>query len=86
VQGVPPAKVDLIEANLREPTVTPLPGTTRAWKRSASSSGCPSARCARTSPTPLPTRRALDDFERTEELRICRWCNFKAVCRPELMA
>jgi hypothetical protein len=26
----------------------------------------------------------MDDFERTEELRICRHCNFKAVCRPEL--
>ena len=29
---------------------------------------------------------ALEDFERTEDLRICRWCNFKAVCRPELLA
>jgi hypothetical protein len=27
---------------------------------------------------------ALEDFERTEDLRLCRWCNFKAVCRPEL--
>ena len=26
----------------------------------------------------------IDGFERTEELRICRWCNFRAVCRPEL--
>jgi hypothetical protein len=26
----------------------------------------------------------LEDFERTEEIRICRWCNFRAVCRPEL--
>ena len=25
---------------------------------------------------------ALEDFERTEDLRLCRWCNFKAVCRP----
>jgi hypothetical protein len=28
----------------------------------------------------------LEDFERTEELRLCRWCNFKGVCRPELLA
>ena len=27
---------------------------------------------------------SLEDFERTEDLRLCRWCNFKAVCRPEL--
>jgi len=26
----------------------------------------------------------LEDFERTEELRLCRSCNFRAVCRPEL--
>ena len=24
------------------------------------------------------------NFEKTEDLRICRWCNFRAVCRPEL--
>jgi PD-(D/E)XK nuclease superfamily protein len=29
---------------------------------------------------------ALEDFERTEDLRLCRWCNFKAVCRPELLS
>jgi hypothetical protein len=29
---------------------------------------------------------AIEDFEQTEELRLCRWCNFKAVCRPELTA
>jgi hypothetical protein len=29
---------------------------------------------------------ALEDFERTEDLRLCRWCNFKAVCRPESLA
>ena len=28
----------------------------------------------------------LDDFERTEDLRLCRWCNFKGVCRPELLS
>jgi PD-(D/E)XK nuclease superfamily len=24
------------------------------------------------------------DFEKTENLKICRWCNYRAVCRPEL--
>jgi hypothetical protein len=28
----------------------------------------------------------MTDFELTENLRICRWCNFKAVCRPDLDA
>jgi hypothetical protein len=28
----------------------------------------------------------LEDFERAEDVRICRWCNFRVVCRPELGA
>ena len=28
----------------------------------------------------------ITDFELTENLRICRGCKFKAVCRPELDA
>jgi len=28
--------------------------------------------------------REESGFEKTEELRICRWCNFRAVCRPDL--
>jgi hypothetical protein len=33
-----------------------------------------------------PERNMADEanFEKAEELRICRWCNFRAVCRPEL--
>jgi hypothetical protein len=26
----------------------------------------------------------IENFEKTEDLRICRWCNFRSVCRPEL--
>jgi hypothetical protein len=35
---------------------------------------------------PAANVAVLEDFERTEELRLCRWCNFKAVCRPELLS
>ena len=33
-----------------------------------------------------PEKNLADEanFEKTEDLRICRWCNFRAVCRPEL--
>ncbi|HET7340277.1 MAG TPA: PD-(D/E)XK nuclease family protein [Methylomirabilota bacterium] len=82
--GVPPAKVDLLEVNLREPTVTPL-----AWDdarleaiREQLRLSIRSMRAYLVDPAANVAR--LDDFERTEELRICRWCNFKAVCRPEL--
>ena len=85
VLGVPPAKVDLVEANLREPTVTPL-----AWDdarleeiREQLRLSIRSMRAYLADPAANQARR--EDFERTEELRICRWCNFKVVCRPELV-
>src|SRR6266849_7234 len=83
VLGVTPARTDLIEVNLREPTVTlhrwdddrlaavrdQLRLSIRAMKAYLAD---PDANLA-----------LIDGFERTEELRICRWCNFRAVCRPE---
>ena len=33
---------------------------------------------------PAANVAALADFEKTEDLRICKWCNFRIVCRPEL--
>jgi PD-(D/E)XK nuclease superfamily protein len=84
VLGVEPAKVDLLEANLREPTVTPLVwddarlGEIREQLRL-------SIRAMRAYlVAPDANQARMEDFERTEELRICRWCNFKAVCRPEV--
>src|SRR4030095_1169326 len=84
VLGVPPAKVDLFEANLREPEVTQLswnderlppiretlPLSLRSMKASLVD--------------PAANVGAVADFERTEDLRICKWCNFRVVCRPEL--
>jgi hypothetical protein len=85
VLGVPPAKVDLVEANLREPTVTPL-----AWDDARLEEIREQLRLSIRSmraylADPAANQARLEDFERTEELRICRWCNFKVVCRPELM-
>ena len=84
VLGVEPARVDLLEANLREPTVTPL-----AWDdarleaiREQLRLSIRAMRAYLVAPDANQAR--MEDFERTEELRICRWCNFKAVCRPEL--
>jgi hypothetical protein len=33
-----------------------------------------------------PERNLAEEanFEKSEELRICRWCKFRAVCKPEL--
>jgi hypothetical protein len=84
VLGVKPASVDLLEANLREPLVTPV-----AWDdarlehiREQLRLSIRSMRAYLVKPETNEAR--MEDFERTEELRICRGCNFKAVCRPEL--
>ena len=84
VLGVEPARVDLYEANLREPLVTPLrwdDGRLEAVKEQLRLS-------VRSMKAYLVDPEAnvavMADFERTENLRICKWCNFRAVCRPEL--
>jgi hypothetical protein len=84
VLDVPPARVDLYEANLREPRVTPL-----AWSENRLGAVVERLRLSIRSmkaylADPEANVAVLEDFERTEELRICRWCNFRAVCRPDL--
>jgi hypothetical protein len=84
VLGVEPARVDLYEANLRDPAVTPL-----RWDETRLEAIREQLRLSiRAMKAYLADAEAnvaaLDDFERTEDLRICRWCNFRAVCRPEL--
>jgi hypothetical protein len=81
---VPPERVDLLEVNLREGTTTSHP-----WDGARLDDIRERLRLSiRAMKAWLrdPERNvaALEDFERTEELRLCRWCNFKAVCRPEL--
>jgi PD-(D/E)XK nuclease superfamily protein len=84
VLGVPPGNVDLIECNLREPLVT-----THAWDDARLAAIREQLRLSIRSmkaylADPAGNVAAMADFERTEELRICRWCNFRSVCRPEL--
>lgn len=83
--GVPPAKVDLLEVNLREPEVTG-----HRWDderldaiREQLRLSIRSMKAYLADPDENVAR--VEDFERTEELRICRWCNFRAVCRPEMV-
>lgn len=82
--GVEPARVNLLEVNLREPAVTPL-----TWDDARLDEIRDQLRLSIRSmraylADPAANVALLDDFEKTEELRICRWCNFRAVCRPGL--
>jgi hypothetical protein len=84
VLGVGPSQVELLEVNLRAPAVTPL-----AWDdarleavRERLRLSIRSMRAYLLDPAANVAR--LADFEQTEERRLCRRCNFRAVCRPEL--
>jgi hypothetical protein len=82
--GVAPAQVDLYEVNLREPQVT-----AHRWDEERLEAIKEQLRLSIRSmkaylANPAANVAVITDFERTEELRLCRWCNFRAVCRPEL--
>jgi len=84
VMHVELARVDLLEVNLREGKVT-----THPWDEVSLDRVREHIRLSVRSMKAYlkdPERNLADEtnFEKTEELRICRWCNFRAVCRPEL--
>jgi hypothetical protein len=84
VLGVDLARVDLLEINLREAKVTPHP-----WDEVSLDRVREHIRLSVRSMKAYlkdPDRNLAEEsgFEKTEELRICRWCNFRAVCRPDL--
>jgi len=84
VLGVAPDRVDLYEANLREPIVTPV-----SWNDERLAAIRERVRLSIRAMKaylvdPEANAAAIRDFERAEDLRLCRWCNFRAVCRPEL--
>jgi hypothetical protein len=86
VLNVQPKQIELYEANLREPQVTQLP-----WDDSRLEAIQERLRLSIRSmkaylADSLANVAVIADFERTETLRICRWCNFRAVCRPDLQA
>lgn len=81
---VTPERVDLLEVNLREGAVSVHP-----WDEARLDDIRERLRLSIRGMRawlrdPEANAAVLDDFERTEDLRICRWCNFRAVCRPEL--
>ena len=77
-------RVDLLEVNLREGTVLSHPWDEISLERVQAHVRL-SVRAMRAYLAD-PERNIAQEanFEKTEDLRICRWCNFRAVCRPEL--
>jgi hypothetical protein len=82
--GVEPARTDLLEVNLREGRVTAHPCDAAALDRVREHIRL-SVRAMRAYlRDPARNLAVEEEFEKTEDRRICRWCNFRAVCRPEL--
>jgi len=86
VLGVEPARVDLFEANLRGPEVTPVHWSDERLEAVREQLRLSIRSMKAYLADPEANVAAVADFEKTEDLRICRWCNFRAVCRPELGA
>jgi hypothetical protein len=77
-------RVDLLEVNLREGRVARHPWDELSLERVREHVRL-SVRAMRAYLLD-PERNLAEEanFEKTEDLRICRWCNFRALCRPEL--
>jgi hypothetical protein len=83
VLGVVPSRIDLFEVNLRGPDVTQ-----HRWDEEQLDSVREQVRLSvRAMKAYLAdaaaNRAVIDDFEKTEDLRLCKGCNFRAVCRPD---
>lgn len=83
---VSPALVDLIEVNLRAGEVTVHPWDEARLETIRDRLRLSIRGMKAWLRDPDANVAVLEDFERTEDLRLCRWCNFKSVCRPELLA
>jgi PD-(D/E)XK nuclease superfamily len=84
VMGVDPARVDLLEVNLREGKVSSHPWDAGILDRVRDHIRLSARAMKAYLRDPARNLAEEADFERAEDLRICRWCNFRAICRPEL--
>jgi len=84
VLGVDPARVDLLEVNLRDSRVTGHRCDAETLERVREHIRLSIRSMKAYLKDPEKNLAVEADFERTEDLRICRWCNFRSVCRPEL--
>jgi hypothetical protein len=85
VLGVDPSRVDLLEVNLREAAVSRHPWNAASLERVREHIRLSVRSMKAYLKVPESNLAEESDFEKTEDLRICRWCNFRGVCRPDLL-
>src|SRR5262249_13022880 len=77
-------RVDLLEVNLRAGTVSRHPWDEASLEKVSDHIRL-SVRSMKAYLKDADNNVAEEaNFEKTEDLRICRWCNYRGVCRPEL--
>jgi hypothetical protein len=77
-------RVDLLEVNLRDGKVTTHPWDEVSLDRVRDHIRLSVRSMKAYLKDPELNQADESNFEKAEELKICRWCNFRAVCRPEL--
>jgi hypothetical protein len=77
-------RVDLLEVNLRDGKVTAHPWDEVSLDRVREHVRLSIRSMKAYLKDPELNQADESNFEKAEELKICRWCNFRAVCRPEL--
>jgi hypothetical protein len=77
-------RVDLLEVNLREGKVTSHPWDEISLDRVREHIRLSVRAMKAYLKDPENNVAEEANFEKTEQLKICRWCNFRSVCRPEL--
>jgi len=76
-------RVDLLEVNLRDGKVTAHPWDEVSLDRVREHIRLSIRSMKAYLKDPELNQADESNFEKAEELKICRWCNFRAVCRPE---
>src|SRR5262245_15284402 len=84
VLRVAPSRVDLLEVNLREGKAIAHPWDEGSLDRVREYLRLSTRSMRAYLKDPEANLAEEANFEKTEDLRICRWCNFRAICRPEL--
>ena len=85
VLKVEPKLVDLVLVNLREPKESRIPWDEALLEKVKERFRLSVRSMKAWLRDPLSNLAAMEDFEKTEELRLCRRCNFRSVCRPEFV-
>jgi hypothetical protein len=84
VLKVEPQRVDLVLVNLREPKASRIPWDEKLLEEIKERFRLSVRSMKAWLRDPASNLAVMEDFEKTEDPRLCRRCNFRSACRPEL--